>query len=64
MGKFSRQQFDIFSIFPQETGFGISCKLSPKETVCMKCQTLFSEKKKKKCFKMSSAEFFTQHAQS
>ena len=28
----------------------------------MKCQTLFSGKKKEKYFKVSSAEFFTQHA--
>ena len=25
----------------QETGFDISCKLSPMETICMKCQILF-----------------------
>ena len=31
-----------FSIFPQKTGFDISCKLSPWETICMKCQSLFS----------------------
>ena len=29
----------------------------------MKCQVLFSEKTKKKYFKMLSAEIFTQHAQ-
>ena len=28
----------------------------------MKCQILFSRKKKKKCFKMTSAENFTQSA--
>ena len=28
----------------------------------MKCQILFSRKNKKKYFKMSSAEIFTQHA--
>ena len=33
-----------------------------KETICMKCQILFSRKNKKKCFKMSSAEIFTQYA--
>ena len=32
----------------QKTEFDISCKLS-KETVCMKCQTLFSEKKSSNC---------------
>ena len=29
-----------------------------KETICMKCQILFSGKIKKKYFKMSSADFF------
>ena len=29
----------------QKVGFDISCKLSPKETVCMKCQILLSGKK-------------------
>ena len=28
-------------------GFDISCKSSPKETICMKCQSLFSGKDKK-----------------
>ena len=32
------------------------------ETICMKCQNLFSGKKEEKYFKMSSAENFTQHA--
>ena len=36
----------IFFYLFQKTGFDISCKLSSKETVCMKCQTLFSEEKK------------------
>ena len=48
-----------FSYFLQRTGFDISYKLSPMETICMKCQNLFSAKKKK--FKMS-AENFTQSA--
>ena len=44
-----------FSYFSQETGFHISCKLSPWERMCRKCQILFSgdnEKMKKisKCF--------------
>ena len=62
LGIFSRRQNDvIFLIFPrkqdltfhancllsQKTGFDISCKLSPKETICMKCQILFSGKNKK-----------------
>ena len=48
LGIFSRRQIDdIFLIFFQKTGFDISCKLSPKETICMKCHILFSEKNKK-----------------
>ena len=44
----NRRHFEIyFSDLFQKTGFDISCKLSPKETVCMKCQTLFPEQKKK-----------------
>ena len=46
LGKnFSKQHIEIFS---QETGFDISCKLSPVETICMKCQILFPGKYKKK----------------
>ena len=37
-----------FSYFSQKTGFAISCKLSPLETICMKCQILFSREKKRK----------------
>ena len=36
------------SYFSQTTGFDISCKLSPLETICMKLRILFSEKKNKK----------------
>ena len=39
--------------------FDISCKLSPMETICMKCKTLFSGKNKKKYFYISSAVNFT-----
>ena len=42
-----------FSWFSQETGFNISCKMSPLETICMKCQILFSDKNKKNISKMS-----------
>ena len=35
----------FFLVF-QKTGFEISCKLSPLETICMKCQNLFSGKNK------------------
>ena len=37
----------FFSYFPQKTGFDISCKLSPVETVCMKHQILISGKNRK-----------------
>ena len=36
-----------FSYFSQKTGFDISCKLSPLETICRKYQNLFSGKNKK-----------------
>ena len=38
--------FKYFSYVSQKTGFDSSCKLSPMETVCMKCQILFSGEKK------------------
>ena len=37
----------MFSYFSQKTGSDISCKLSPLETICMKCQNQFSGKNKK-----------------
>ena len=48
LGKtFRRRHFEIFFLFiSQKTDFGISCNLSPKETLCMKRQILFSGKKK------------------
>ena len=45
-----------FSFFPQKTGFDISCKLSPLETICMECQILFPWKNKKNVNNLSSAE--------
>ena len=39
--KFSRRHLEILSFF-QETGFDISYKFSPEETICMKCQIIFS----------------------
>ena len=53
---------DIFLIFlsKQELTFHENCLL--QETICMKYQILFSGKNKKKYFKMSSAENFTQSA--
>ena len=52
---FSRQNFGIFFsfffffffFFFQNTGFDISCKLSPKKTICLKFQSLSSWKNKK-----------------
>ena len=58
LGKhFSRQHFEILSNFLQKKGFDISCKLSPMETICMKCQSLFSGKSKKNIINLLSAEF-------
>ena len=58
LGKnFSRQRFEtFFFLFFPEIGFDISCKLSPKETICMKCQILFSETNKEDIMNLSSAE--------
>ena len=56
---FSRQYYEIFFLFLfffQKTGFDISCKLSPLETICMKYQSLFSRKNMKNIFTLSSAE--------
>ena len=48
LGKiFSRRHFDIVFLFFTGNGFDISCKLSPLETICMKCQILFTGKNKK-----------------
>ena len=40
---------DIFLFF-QSIGFDILCKLSPKETICIKCQNLFPGKKIRRIF--------------
>ena len=42
---------------PQKTGFDISCKLSPMETICMKCQIQFSGKNKKNISKCHLLKF-------
>ena len=42
---------DILKYFPyfsQKTGFGITCKLSPVQIICMKCKNLFFEKQVRK----------------
>ena len=51
-----------FSYFPQKTGFDISCKSSPVETIGMKCQILLSAKNKKIIINMLTAENFLQSA--
>ena len=59
MGKISsKRHFEMFFLFfPEEkTIVDISCKLSPVETFCMKCQILFSGKNKKSIINKSSAE--------
>ena len=43
----------FFSYFSQKAGFDISCKLSPLETICMKCQNPFSWKNKKKYYQIA-----------
>ena len=46
-----------FSDFSQKIGFDILCILSPQEeTICMKCQCLFSGKNKKNIINLLSAE--------
>ena len=52
--KFQQTTFEIFlSYF---LGFVISCKLPPLETICMKCQILFS-RKNKNIISLLSVEF-------
>ena len=52
---FSRRHFEKF-LFSKEISFDISCKLSPMEKICMKCQILLSGKNDKN-INLSSAEF-------
>ena len=55
--KFSRRLFlNIFSYFSLKIGFDISCKLSPRETICLKDQSLFSGENKKNVITVPSAE--------
>ena len=59
LGKFNRRQInDIFLIFPRKIDFDISCKSSPKETICKKCQSLFSWKIRKNVSKCHLLKFF------
>ena len=46
-----------FSYFSSNIGFDTLCKLSPKETICMKCQILFSRKNEKMSSVFLSADF-------
>ena len=50
--KYQQNHFPFISIKTYlvgiQIGFEISCKLSPMETICMKCQILFSGENKKK----------------
>ena len=49
----------IYIIFPEIRGFFyISCKLSPLETICMKCQNLNSGKNKKNSISLSPDQQF------
>ena len=66
---FSRWQIHDIFLFFLESEFEFLCKLFPLDTVCMKCQNLFTEKKKKKkniyiyiYFIKSLIENFTQNA--
>ena len=53
--KYAEDEF--LKYFPQKTGLNISHKLSPIETIDVKCQILFSGKNKKNAINISSAEF-------
>ena len=59
VGWFSHPLTDILKYFCQKIiiVLDISDKLSPKETICMKSQSLFSGKNKKNIINLSSAEF-------
>ena len=60
LGKvFSRRHTALFSYFSKKTGFDSSCKLSPMETICMKCQILLSWKNKSNIINLWSAELST-----
>ena len=43
LGKNFSRNFEIFFLFffSKKIGFDTACKLSPLETICMKCQSLF-----------------------
>ena len=60
--KLSPTGFDISCKLSKKTWFDISCKLSPLETICMKCQILFSGKNKKNTNNLSSAHLVQQRS--
>ena len=55
-------KFMVFSSFSQKIRFDTACRLSPKETICMNCQILFSGKNKKNISKCCLLNFFSQLA--
>ena len=58
LGKISADDIlKYFSYDSYKIGSDTSCKLSPKETICMKCQLLFSRKSKLNISSLTSAEF-------
>ena len=61
LGRLSRQQIDIFLIFPrkQVLKFHVNCLLRRQFAKISKIYFLQKKKKKEKYFKMSSAENFT-----
>ena len=69
---FSRQHFEMFFffffffffflIFSRKQVLKVPAKLYPMETICIKCQILFSGKSKKKVTNLSSPENFSQSA--
>ena len=58
LGKIFNRRHTIFLIFPrkQHLTFHANCLLWTLETICKKCQMLFSWKNKKNIINMSSAE--------
>ena len=52
----------LLFLFYHIVGFDISYKLSPQETICMKCQSSFFAENKEKYFKLSATEIFAQLA--
>ena len=50
------KRVNILYLFSQKTAFDISRKLSPLETICMKCQIMFPWKYKNNIINMSSAD--------